>query len=64
MGKYPSLGALDDDIEASGMVCSVVAGSFYTYLFFPPNISRSALGAGALCVCIARIRLEIHGNNK
>jgi hypothetical protein len=48
MGKYPLSGALDDDNKASGMVCSVVAGSFLSTYFFPPNISRSVPGAGAL----------------
>ena len=51
MGKLVSIvGTLDVDIKASRMVCSVVAGNFLSTHFFPPNISRSAPGAGGPCV--------------
>jgi hypothetical protein len=43
-GKISIVGTLDVDIKASRMVCSVVAGSFLSTYFFPPNISRSAPG--------------------
>jgi hypothetical protein len=34
-GKISIVGMLEVDIKASRMVCSVVAGSFFIYLFFP-----------------------------
>jgi hypothetical protein len=35
LGKLSIVGNLDVDIKASKMVCSVVAGSFFIFLFFP-----------------------------
>jgi hypothetical protein len=41
-GKISIVGMLEVDIKASSkMVCSVVARSFLSTYFFPPNISRS-----------------------
>jgi hypothetical protein len=34
-GKISIVGALEVDIKANRMVCSVVAGSFFIYLYFP-----------------------------
>jgi hypothetical protein len=36
-GKISIVGTIDVDIKASRMVCSVVAGSFLSTYFFPPN---------------------------
>jgi hypothetical protein len=51
-------GTLEVDIKASGMVCSVVVGSFLSSYFFPPNISRSAPGGGALLTIVVFYMLK------
>jgi hypothetical protein len=39
-GKISIIGTIDVDIKASRMVCSVVAGSFLSTYFFPPNYQK------------------------